>query len=173
MIMPGKKSTGGPKKSSAQIRDYKRLKDQMAKGLTGRPTKAQEVKNAVLRITEDKLRLADLGVPQDIIFLQNSDLANYICAKTNNLADIIDGLIDEFRKEGCGARTKCDIANLLVNRVLGPANKPVFQSDLGTDGIIVVKWGRMAAEEPLSLPVQVTDEGRVDAPRDRDTVCAT
>jgi hypothetical protein len=155
--MPAKnKSQTGHK----QIRDYKRLKDQMIPGKGGRPGKAAEIKNAVLRITEDKLRLADLGVPQDVIFLQNSDLANYICAKTNNLADIIDGLVDEFRKEGCGARTKCDIANLLVNRVLGPANKPVFQSDLGTDGMIVVKWGTHKEVEKafIEAQTQITEE---------------
>jgi hypothetical protein len=171
-VKPTRTSPTGPKTRTKQIANYKRLKDQMVPGNRGRPSKEGEIRNAVLRITEDKLRLSDLGVPQDIIFLQNSDLANYICAKTNNLADIIDGLIEEFQKEGCGARTKCDIANLLVNRVLGPANKPVFQSDLGTDGMIVVKWGTHR-EEPTPIAVQITDEGRVDAPRDTDTVCAS
>jgi hypothetical protein len=173
MIMPRKAKGLAP---TAKTRTYKRLQEQMSKGKEkkgGQPSKSDKIKNAVLRITEDKLRLADLGVPQDVIFLQNSDLANYICAKTNNLADIIDGLIDEFHKDSTGAKVKCDIANLLVNRVLGPANKPVFQSDLGTDGIIVVKWGRRAVEEVQPMSVQITEEGRVDAAGDRDTVCAS
>lgn len=156
-----------------QIRDYERLASKMRGGKRGKPSKTDMINNAVLRITEDKLRLADLGVPTDVVLLQNSDLANYICAKTNNLADIIDGLIEEFSKKDCGARTKCDIANLLVNRVLGPANKPVFHSDLGTDGMIVVKWGTHKAEEPLPIEVKITEEGRVDAARDTDTVCAS
>jgi hypothetical protein len=39
--------------------------------------------------------------------------------------------------------------------------------------MIVVKWGTHKAEEPLPIEVKITEEGRVDAARDTDTVCAS
>jgi hypothetical protein len=140
------------KKITKQVREMKILKDNMKTAPRGRPSKEQEVNNAIMRITEDKLQLNKMGVPLDLVLLNATDLANYICAKTNNLTDIIDGLIDEFGKEGCGARTKCDIANLLVNRVVGPANKNVFEAGVSSDGQIVVRWGGGTDETQICLP---------------------
>jgi hypothetical protein len=131
-----------PRRIKKQVRDMKILQENMeTTGKRGRPNKEAMVKNAILRITEDKLALNRMGVPLDTVLINATDLANYICAKTNNLQDVIDVLVEEFKKDGTGARTKCDIANLLVNRVVGPANKPMFEAGVSSDGQIVVRWG--------------------------------
>ena len=140
-----------------QVKELKLLKDAMhKKAKPGRPNRNEGIENAIVRITEEKMLLNKLGVPLDHILVNATDLANYICAKTNNLVDIIDGLVEEFKKEGCGARTKCDIANLLVNRVVGPANKNIFEAGVSPDGQIMVRWGGGVSETSERIPDSIS-----------------
>jgi hypothetical protein len=91
-------------------------------------------KTKTMQLTSMTLPELQKLLPSDIA------LAVYISNKTKGLQTLIDKLLIEMNKKSTGARTKHDIAKLLLDRVLGPVIKGGMNIDTHNDGTVNITW---------------------------------
>lgn len=87
------------------------------------------------------MELTNMSLP-DLQSLLPSDvaIAVYIAGKTKGLQTIIDTLCRELNKAKTGARTKHDIAKLLLDRAIGPVMKGGLSVNTNKDGEVNITW---------------------------------
>lgn len=65
----------------------------------------------------------------------NELVAKYICLRSNNLEEVLDGLIELTQDPKIAPGTRLAAIELLLNRVLGPVMKHGLAVETGDDGI--------------------------------------
>ena len=91
-------------------------------------------KTKTMELTEKDIATLQKLLPSDLA------LAVYIANKTKGLQTLIDQLLREMNKAKTGARTKHDIAKLLLDRVLGPVMKGGLNVQTNKDGEVNITW---------------------------------